>query len=169
MKCFVCFKQVENFKLLSYHLRAQHYILALDKVTCNQNGCLRSFHNLCGIFKHIKSNHCTREVQSCNSYPPYEDVCPDNDLELMKDDTFSDDRSDIHYNSNQYELAYILKLYGKLNVTRKDIESIISDTKVLTQSVTPGSSSFKDLDSEHLIKSRLIVEGLYIEPEQYLV
>ena len=64
------------------------------------------------------------------------------------------------------ELSFILKIYNRLNLTRKDVQGIVEDTKCLIETVFPTvQNSFSGLSSEHLIKSTLIHKKLFIESE----
>ena len=64
------------------------------------------------------------------------------------------------------ELSFILKLYNRLNLTRKDVQGIVEDTKCLIETVFPTvQNSFAGLSSEHLIKSTLIHKKLFSESE----
>lgn len=168
MNCFVCLKSVTNFKLLRYHVNAMHNVLAMDKFTCNQHGCLRSFHNIRCLYNHIRSNHninnlvdeCDKVIVSTNDMDT--ESAPDSPTQV------NDTECDMPLSNDNHELAYILKLYGRLNLMRKDIESIINDTKILLQAI-PNSTQFKGLETEYLIKRRLIYEGIFIEPEQFVL
>lgn len=168
MKCSICLDPMYNLKHMQNHINKVHNVTEYENFVCNQN-CTRIFNSIKSLYRHIKTEHCSLKVSNI--------VVNENSEAFV-----SNDIEDVQYSTPEYEnvensntsikqaeLSFILKLYRRLNLTRKDVEGIVMDVITLLNIKMPERKHFEGLQTEYLVKKILVDKGLYIEPEQFIV
>ena len=175
-----CIRSFSHVQALYNHIRKCHINSNAINLTNNCNNDKPAVSNISG--DSFVCNNLLNTVEDDSTTGTVSDSNSDDQLEVIPSAVkhiadFSARSSSAlpnqHFSSvdnKTAELSFILKLFKKLNLNRKDVEDIIHETKVLIECKFPNSGEhFEGLTSEYLIKKELIKRELYSEPESIIL
>ena len=168
------------------HVKCNHNLLEHKRFNCNQELCQRPFGSVQSLYRHIKRQHnrpikkphvgyvlsditnsqdeVSMEVNSLEDEPENSSM-ENNDSIYSKVDSFknADEACPKHLGGNgrAAEFAFILNLYAMPNLTRRDVDTVISfTTNLLDIKCNQEGEHFNNLTSEYLIKKKFETRGL---------
>ena len=132
---------------------------------CKQGLCSRTFTNIKSLYNHIYSKHVpkfTPNNKSTSNSAEYqtsiEEIFEESAVLFTTDET-------VHHSPVQEEgLAFILRLYKKVHMTRSDIDQIVNNTIQLLDAKIMTGHSLDMLNTEHKRLKILKKEDLFITP-----
>lgn len=142
-------------------------------IECNQNGCKRTYNNIYNLYSHIRRTHTELISKSTTIVAETTVIEQENALPMVTHNTneicIADDKRNDKFTRNQ-ELNYLLKLYEKSHLSRKDINDVVQETKNLVVNLfenegLPHSEYFTGLGTENQRIKYFLQKGLYVKPE----
>lgn len=170
--CFICDKQFVNFSLMRHHVNKQHELLSIKKLVCKQDGCLRQYHTVNSLYKHIKKVHvtCSNEGNETSLLESnYDDAtCSVNEASVNEGSVTISTDNKIEYDLT--DVAYVLQFFSCDNFNRSNITKIIQQTSFwANKRFGANSHKLNYIDSEHKIKKALNSLSLWIEPKEMIL
>jgi len=127
MNCFICERKFDNGKLLRYHINSSHDTSILSCFSCHQQQCKRNFETLKSLYQHFRKCHKDDYQIHLNKEEISTEVVLDYDEELTEAIQDLDTEQPVE----EAQLAYVLKLYGDINLTRETVNKLILNAEQL--------------------------------------
>ena len=148
-------------------MRSTHDLLKITSFSCRQSDCYRRFNSVKSLYRHLASYHNSANVPLQNGV---EDV-PVEDALDQENHIHCDNVVDmIDDNISKEDVSYVMKLYSKLNMTRTDIDVIMSSTiDLIDAKVGRASNSLTRLNTEYKRIQEFQREELYVDSESIIL
>lgn len=197
--CFICSNSFMNIATYLGHLKLYHKLTSTSHFLCNFENCYSNFQSIYSFKRHIQAH--TKSIPSNNHIKP--NICP---RDKTSDNTcidnivsLDDNKSAVNSQTSRppdlkSEIEnFALKLYGNLNLSRKQAHLIILETKQLLETFVKTiehdicnsdktsenlknielfsnyQAFFKNVSTEYLLQKFLISTGDFKQPEEFLI
>jgi len=157
--CFFCDSELMSYCLLKRHVSVFHKSEAVSHgIVCKQNKCTRSFGTIHSLYSHIRSIHLNENRAFIRSKKNRGNFFSTGDSEINSEKVEDEQLKNINFMScsrsssisrldgKEKELTFLNNLYRKPHFSRKDIDDVIQNVRLLEEGNT--EMHFEGLETE---------------------